>query len=359
MITLFGATGYTGQRIARVLDRTGQTFRLAGRSREKLHALAATLSSRPNLVVAEVGTPASLAGLFESTRVLINCAGPFIDLGEPVIVQAATRGVHYLDITNELAYVYRLRQYDALARKTGAAIVSACAFEVAISDCVIAQQARDLSKPLDAAHIIYGYTNPNGVMSYGTRLSGLRTLAKSWIAYRGGKWVGRQPATEARAWQMNGRTRRAITFPSAEVVTVPAHCAVQDVQAWLAVSTRWAYVMPVVMPLVNLLLNTPIGSLMALSFRHLAPPPPERSDENFRFVIQIELTGGNSARTITLRGFDPYGLTAEIAVYAAGIIGQAGYARAGVLAPSLAFDPDAFVTWLTTTQGVTLSIEEH
>jgi short subunit dehydrogenase-like uncharacterized protein len=359
MITVFGATGYTGQRIARTLDRLGQPFRLAGRSPQKLRTLATSLRSSPELVVADVRTPESFRGLFDSTRVLINCAGPFIDLGEPVVAQAATRGVHYLDITNELAYVYRLRQYDALARKTGAAIVSACAFEVAISDCVIAQQARHLPKPLEAAHILYGFTNSNGVISYGTRLSGLRTFAKSWIAYRAGKWVGRMPGTEVRAWRANGRTGRALTFPSAEVVTVPAHCAVRDVQAWVAVSTRWVYIMSAVMPLINLLLNTPVGSLMALSFRHLAPPPPERSDENFRFIIQIELINANGARTITLRGLDPYGLTAEIAAYAAGVISQADYTRSGVLAPSLAFDPEAFVNWLTTTQRVTLSVEDR
>jgi short subunit dehydrogenase-like uncharacterized protein len=43
MITVFGATGYTGRRVARRLDEAGLPFRLAGRSLEKLAALSETL----------------------------------------------------------------------------------------------------------------------------------------------------------------------------------------------------------------------------------------------------------------------------------------------------------------------------
>lgn len=354
MITLFGATGYTGRRIARQLDQAGRPFRVAGRSPKKLAALSESLPSRPPFLTADVQHPDTLPALFRETRVLVNCAGPFIDLGEPVLSRAAAGGVHYLDLTNELSYVYRMRQYDALARKTGAAVVPACAFEVAISDCVIAQMARK-AEPLDSVHVLYGYTNPRGVISYGTRLSGLRTFATSWMTYRGGKWAGQMPGASARRVVIEGRAYHAITFPSSEVVTVPAHCTVRDVQAWLAVSSRWAYGLAALMPLASVALRTPLGRLAALSFQRLAPPPPESSHEDFRFLIQIEVKNAEGTHTRVLRGDDPYELTAAIAAYAAGVMSADDYQRAGVLAPSLALAPDAFVEWLTEKQGVRVS----
>ena len=102
MITLFGATGYTGRLVARALARIeipGQGLvddqvRLAGRSPEKLARLAGSLPGSPAWLVADATRPATLPPLFQDSRVLVNCAGPFTDLGEPVVAQAALNGVH-------------------------------------------------------------------------------------------------------------------------------------------------------------------------------------------------------------------------------------------------------------------------
>jgi short subunit dehydrogenase-like uncharacterized protein len=352
MIVVFGAAGYTGQRVARALERAGVSFRLAGRSPEKLRALAESLPSHPASLIADVLSPETLPPLFRNTRLLINCAGPFTDLGEPVARLAATHGVHYLDLTNELSYVYRLRQYDALARQTGAALVPACAFEVALADCLAALSARDLPQPLRAVNVIY--VLPGRTVSYGTRLSALRTFAQSWLAYRGGKWVRGLPGGAVRGGEINGRPYRALAFPSCEVVTVPAHLAVSDVQAWLAVSRRWAGVAAGLLPLISVLLRSPLGALTALSFRRLMPPPPEDSSHDSRFVVQVELAHTHGTRTITARGADPYGLTAEIAAYAAQQLLAEGYDRRGVLAPAQALKAEAFVRWLVK-QRVTIA----
>lgn len=65
-ICVFGATGFTGRRVAQHLaEGSGFTGRwaVAGRSRDRLEALAASLgcgASRPGIIVADVGDPASL-----------------------------------------------------------------------------------------------------------------------------------------------------------------------------------------------------------------------------------------------------------------------------------------------------------
>lgn len=354
MITLFGATGFTGRRVAQALDRAGLPYRLAGRSAERLAALSARLPARPAWLIADAHDPAPLfspvpGGAPAGRPVVVNCAGPFTDLGEPVLRLAAMRGVHYLDINNELAYVYRMRSYDTLARQTGAALVPACAFEVAISDCVVATLARGDAAPLGALDIVYAYANPEGVISYGTRLSGLRTYATSWLTYRGGRWQGQWPGAATRRVRLDGRFYGAVSFPSAEVVTVPAHAPVHSVQAWLAVDPFWARPLSALLAGASLLLRTPLGWLTALSFRRLAPPPPEHQRTAFRFALQVELEG---RAPVVVRGVDPYALTAEIAAYAAGRL-HAGGDQRGLLAPAQALDPAAFVGWLGG-QGVTV-----
>lgn len=353
MITLFGATGYTGRRVARALDRAELPFRIAGRAPEKLAALQAELAARPALVVADAHRPEPLfAGQPPGPHVLLNCAGPFTDLGGPVAQAAALRGSRYLDVSNELAFVHGLRQYDALARSAGAALVPAAGFEVAIADCLAARAARELGGALDALHVIYAL--PGEAVSYGTRLSGLRTYATGWWTYRGGRWVGRLPGGEVRAGTLGGRPYRAISFPSAEVVTVPAHVALKEVQAWLAVAPRWARLVAALMPLTDVLLRTPLGALTAFSFRRLAPPPPETLAGPARFAVQVEARRGGRERVWTARGQDPYALTGDIAAYVAGQLLSADFAGRGVLAPAQALEPEAFLEWLTG-RGVALT----
>jgi short subunit dehydrogenase-like uncharacterized protein len=343
MITLFGATGYTGQLIARALDRDRMPFRLAGRSARKLAALSQSLPSHPPALVADVHAPDSLPTLFDSIRLLINCAGPFTDLGEPVVALAAARGVHYLDITNELAYVARAQKYDERARQTGAVIVPASGFEVALADCAAALMARETSGVIDEISVTY-YLGGAGT-SVGTRLSGLRTFATSWMAYRDGKLVGQMPGGALRRGTINGRLYAAIALPSAETAILPLHCRVRNIGVWMVVSRRNTRLIAAAMPMASWLLQTPLHWVAAQVMR-LDAPPSEEARTHSRFAIKIEMTcrGKTLARVVT--GHDAYGLTAEIAAYAAGVITAPDYSKAGVLAPAQALLPDSFLQWL-------------
>ena len=119
----------------------GGGLRLAGRSEEALKRLAGNLPNRTRWITADVNDPKSIRALCKGSKVLVNCVGPFTDMGEQVAAQAALHGVHYLDTTNELGYVHRMQSYDHMAKQHGAAMVPACAFEVALADCMAAQMA--------------------------------------------------------------------------------------------------------------------------------------------------------------------------------------------------------------------------
>ncbi|MEN8242201.1 MAG: saccharopine dehydrogenase NADP-binding domain-containing protein, partial [Chloroflexota bacterium] len=199
MITLFGATGYTGRLIAHQLaslSLPAGSIRLAGRSLEKLKQLASELPYKTEINTADATIPSTLPALFKNTRVLINCAGPFTDLGEPVVALAAIHGAHYLDTTNELGFVHRMQSYHQLAVSNQAAIVPACGFEIAFADCAAALLAEQLGSQLDAIDVIYALSGGNS--SRGTRLSAIRSLGTSWLAYRGGDWVSAVPCSSTR-----------------------------------------------------------------------------------------------------------------------------------------------------------------
>ena len=246
MITLFGASGYTGARVAAVLDREGLPFRIAGRSAERLQALSNQLSTRPEWIVADALDPQTIPVLFDNTRLLINCVGPFTDLGERIVRQAAVSGVHYIDSTNELSFVYRMQTYQRLAVQTGAALIPSCAFEVALADCGTALLARSFPGPYDEISVAYHL--PGVGSSRGTRRSALRSLATSWITYKDRQWVGTAPASHGRKFELAGKIHPTISIPSCESITLPAHLDVKTVTTWMTVSPFEGFFGPAVLP---------------------------------------------------------------------------------------------------------------
>jgi len=353
MITLFGATGYTGHLVARALDRLGLPFRLAGRSAEKLARLADSLSPAPAWLVADATQPDTLPPLFQNSRLLVNCAGPFTDLGEPLVAQAALSGVHYMDITNELGYVYRMQSYDTLARRSGATILPACGFEVALADCAAALVCRagELPPPIDEISVVYDLRGKG--TSIGTRKSAVRALATSWLAYREGQWIHSAPCREVGQAQLPGGARLALSFPSSEIVTLPKHLPVRQVTTWMTMSRRTIFWASSLAPAGAWLARGPFGRLLLALVSRVAPPPPKSGMRSQSpFTIKVTARQGDKSWALTLDGRGVYDLTAEIAAYAAGRLAQPDHDRSGVLPPALALDPEALLDHAAAHWGV-------
>jgi short subunit dehydrogenase-like uncharacterized protein len=359
MITLFGATGYTGKKIARCLARDGLSFRIAGRSQEKLRALSQSLPNQPEWLIADAMNPNSLPPLFQGTRLLINATGPFTDLGERVVSLAAVNGSHYLDTTNELGFVFRLRSYDQMAKRSGAALVPACAFEVALADCMVNRLAAEIDQetgglPLDEVNVVYAISG-FGISSAGTRRSAVRSLATSWLAYRNGDWVGQGPTGDVKRFDLpvppngsrRGNTHDAIAFPSSETVTLPAHVRLQNIHTWMTTGRSTRFWAPVLVPLVARFSGGPLRKVFT---RLAAVGGVGMNDQgqqpvNSPFSIYVMARGGGRSKWMVMHGNDPYVITAEIAAYAACQISQPDYNRSGLLAPAQALSPDALIAY--------------
>ncbi len=82
-LVVFGATGFTGRRVVQHLVAhapTGLRWAIAGRNRESLEWLGAGVP----ILVADATDPTSLAVVVARARVVLNMAGPFRRLGNPV-----------------------------------------------------------------------------------------------------------------------------------------------------------------------------------------------------------------------------------------------------------------------------------
>ena len=133
-----GATGYSGELITRFGTRAGFRIKVAGRSAEKVRAVAAANGGLEwaafSLDDAEaldrhVGDP--------HVRLVVHAAGPFLQTFRPMVEACIKHGKHYCDIDGEIAVIEGIAEYDAQARAAGVMLLPAAGFDVVPSDVLV------------------------------------------------------------------------------------------------------------------------------------------------------------------------------------------------------------------------------
>jgi short subunit dehydrogenase-like uncharacterized protein len=342
-IVVIGATGYTGQLVARELKRAGRPFTIAGRNAARLDALAAELGGVRSRRV-DVTSRASLDELLAEGDVVINCAGPFSQLGEPVVRACIDAGTHYLDTTGEQAFLRTvLSRYHEAALERGVSVAPGMAFEYALGDTAVALGAERLSLPLRSVDVIYAWDQP--LSSRGTRRTVVRVLARRGVILDHGRLTRRALGSARRTVRIaSGDEVQAVLFTSGEVITVPRHVAADSVRGWAVVGSGIARVLPLVAPAVPVVVTVLRPIIEAMATRR-PDPDPEVAASN-RFTIRVELHDRTGRRrALEIRGRNPYGLTATIVATGARRALEPDAPR-GVLAPAELVHPRAFLAGL-------------
>ena len=174
-IVIFGATGFTGEHVARELQRvandpalttatSGTTpptvlrWAIAGRSKPKLDALVARLSSTgappTGVVVADVSDPTALRAMATTASVIINATGPYRFFGEPVVAACISEGTSYADLCGEPEFIDRMQlKHAEAAAAAKTLIVHACAFDSIPADIGTLYTALQFPPPSRCEHV--------------------------------------------------------------------------------------------------------------------------------------------------------------------------------------------------------------
>lgn len=184
---IYGATGYTGKLVTAEAVRRGHRPLLAGRSAEKLRALAEPFGLET--VAVDLADGDGLRRAISRVRAVYHAAGPFIHTSAPMLRACLDAGVSYLDITGEIPVYQQAFAQDTAARAKGVAILPGVGFDVVPSDCLLKYVADQLP---DATHLevaLAAIGGPGGV-SAGTMKSMLELMpAIGNAARRGGQLV--------------------------------------------------------------------------------------------------------------------------------------------------------------------------
>jgi short subunit dehydrogenase-like uncharacterized protein len=350
-IAVYGATGYTGRLIAAELRRRGADFVLAGRDQAKLRTAASEVGDPPVTAVA-LDDERGLRQLLEPCPAVIACAGPFQECGEPVLAAAVDSRTHYVDTTGEQWFMRTVfDEYGPAAQAGGTALVTAMGFDYAPGDMIAALTAEGMG-PLD--EVVLAYATEGFGSSRGTLRSALGMMAGGDLEWRDGALVAGSPGVGRGEFEFPppfGR-QRMVRYPAGEHLTVPRHVETRQVRTMLTASTvtlhpALAPAASLAMPALRLAARTPLRRALDAAISRLPEGPSAEARGRARFMVVCEARQRSRVRRGIVSGPDPYDLTARTTVEAALLCAAPGYARAGALAPSEAFDPREFLRGLT------------
>ncbi len=362
-IVVYGATGFTGRLIAQELLRLDADFILAGRNPDRLGALARDLTgSTTGVATHAVATddPGGLLALFSGAGAVIACAGPFEQVGEPVVAAAAEAGVNYLDTTGEQPFIKLVfDRYGPIADESGCALIPAMGFDYVPGDMIASLTAEGLG-PVDKLTIAYAVKGFGATR--GTIRSGLGMVSGGDLEFRNG---GLRPADGSvsrgafRFPEPIGE-KQMIRYPAGEPITVPRHVRTRNIEMMLSADTAFpaqlTRVLPVLMGPFGLAMRTPIRGIVNRMVGRLPEGPSDEARRANMFTIVCRAEFGGSTRTGTVAAPDVYGLTATMIVKGALLSAAPGFKLKGALAPSEAFDPKAFFDDLATS-GLEYSVD--
>ncbi|MFK8017557.1 MAG: trans-acting enoyl reductase family protein [Gammaproteobacteria bacterium] len=140
-VILVGATGFTGQLVARHLhthypDADSLRWAVAGRNAQKLEHVVTALGvpDLPQLVV-DTHDADAVKALAAQTKVVCTTVGPYSLHGSPLIAACAEQGTHYCDLAGEVHWIARMIEtHHERAAASGARIVPCCGFDSVPSD---------------------------------------------------------------------------------------------------------------------------------------------------------------------------------------------------------------------------------
>lgn len=356
MIVLFGATGYTGGRVAQAMVRRGLRPILAGRNTARLGALAARLG---NLEVAraDVSDPATVQRLIGRNDVLVSTVGPFVRLGEPALRAAVEAGAIYLDSTGEPPFIRRVfEDFGPAAQRTGAGLITAFGYDYVPGNLAGALALHGLQQPVHRIEVVYlvGGVGRAQVISGGTFGSAAGLLTEPSFTWRDGSIQAEPTASRFRIVKVAGVEYPVTAVGATEHYTLPRLAAaaglagLSEVDVYLGrrtPATRLAqlscHVVPAVLALPGA--RSLVGAIGSFAQRFVAdePDPGALAQVNSHVVATAYDASGAKLAQARVASGDPYQLTADLLAWGAQRAAEHGVSGPGALGPVEAFGLDS------------------
>lgn len=308
---IYGAYGYTGELIAEAAASAGLRPVLAGRDAGRLAALAERLGLPWRAFPLE--NEAVLDTEIGQMHCVLNCAGPFIHTFGPLTEACIRKGVHYMDITGELAVFEALQQKNARAAAAGVMLLPGAGFDVVPTDCIAAHLQRQMP---DATRLLLAFKGLGGGVSQGTARTAFLGLTEPGMVRRNGRLQAEPVGKRRLVVDFNGEKNLCISIPWGDVSTAWHSTHIPDIEVYVAVPEKvlpWLRMLPLLRRIAGW------GAVKKLAAGYISrlpagPSPAQRAAGHSNVWGAVYNAAGKS-RSASLRCADGYSLTVQASLH--------------------------------------------
>lgn len=326
---LYGANGYTGELIAREAVRRGDRPLLAGRNAQEIETLARELGCEWR--VFDLAAP-DLSGV----SLVLHCAGPFLHTSAPMVQACLDAGVHYLDVTGEVAVFEAIFKRDADAKARGIALIPGVGFDVVPTDCLAAMLHAKLS---DANELWLAFAQRRGGISRGTRKTMIEGLGWGSAIRKDGRIKLVPHLWDVRTIPFPSGPRLAMTIPWGDLATAFRTTGIPNIRVYSAQSPRAIRRIRLVRPFMRILRVPAVNRLVQkFADRRGGPSADQRAQAHIELWGRVVNASGRE-ETMTMTVCEGYTFTVLSALEAVSEVLRSAPAP-GATTPSLAFGAD-------------------
>lgn len=331
---IYGAYGYTGHLIVAEAAKRGHLPVIAGRDEEKLLPLSDRYGL--NFRAFDLSDHRKVKNHLDGIGLVLNCAGPFSHTASVMRTACLEMGVHYLDITGEIAVLQASYETHEQARRQGCVVVSGVGFDVVPTDFL----AHALKEKLPSAtHLELAFAGDGGI-SPGTAKTMLEMLANRGMVREDSKLKQVPLAFDSKPITFSDCERYCATISWGDVCTAFYSTDIPNIRVYTAIDegqVKWMrrldrFVGLFAMPWLQNLLKTQIA-------RHV-PGPDERQRQEGCMHIWGRASDGKESVEMRLDTPEGYTYTVISALMAVEAL-LAHKVLPGAYTPSQAFPPEA------------------
>lgn len=332
---LYGANGYTGELITKIVHSYDLVPILAGRRREALEPMAHKLNT--SFRVADLQDNAALDDALKDVALVLHAAGPFKRTAKPMIEACIRNKKHYIDITGEIEVYEMAKRYDDAAKKAGIMIMPGVGFDVVPTDCIALFLK---NKMPDAIELKLAFTSLGGGLSHGTALTMAEGMGNKSATRSGGKIVPVPLGHKGMMVDFGIKEVFVMTIPWGDISTAYTTTGIPNIETYTGVSPK-TFKMLKYQSIYNWLLRTSFmrnRALKKINSRPAGPSDEYRAKAKAAVWGEVKNEKGTTARA-RLIGPDGYTLTAHSSLIIAGKI-LAGNFKTGYQTPAGCYGAD-------------------
>jgi len=386
-IVVCGANGFTGNKLLEMVVKqrphlkVGATCRTEEKANEVLKLLSNLKQKTPpqlTMHVVDATDTEKLAKIFQEYKVVINCIGPFIYTGLPVVSAAVKAGTDYVDCTGEPGFIEKsMDMFKHDAEKENVLVVHACGFDSLPVDIGMMYTVQEVNKrgetgPLHAESYLEVFNANINIGTFKTAVASIDELKSRKTAKKGRNKTKEKPR-KIRKFPFFSKDlgKYCVMFPGSDSYVLRrtreflngahplCHC-------YFAVPTALSLVFLLFFMVLLFVTHISPGFIRSFIYSHIDAitmgkvrknGPTKKEIESSRFEMKIVVKGSNTENkhfklTGVVSGPDPGYVTTPIALLTSAetILHNRGDAlknRKGVLTPAAAFHDTDIITRLT------------